>query len=1029
MKRSLEHRSPVKKQLWLSFLLPFAIACISFAVAGLYPVGDKQIMASDGWHQYYPFLVSFREKLRSGGSLQYTWDVGMGNTYLSLFAYYLSSPLYLLSALVPLKLLREFYALVTVLKISLAGLFFAHFLRITFRKFDWASPFFALCYAMCAWACGYYWNIIWLDTFALLPLLIAGMVSLLRDGKFRLYIISLALSLWCSYYIAYFCCIFVLLCFIGYCILQPNGFGGFVRRFVRIGICTLIGIAIAAVLLVPTLLAMQGTYSSIGKAPELLALNMAEGAYGTIAPGESFWSVLTSQTLPGLWTASRKVLSNLLPAATVTSMEGLPNVFCGFATLLLAVSYCCNGKIRLREKIFSLALLLLFLLSYCFRTLDYIWHGFHFPNMLPYRFSFLSCFVLISMAYRAYTQLGGLKKWTLGVIALVAAGLLVNGWFTIEEPLRPVLVGGIVLLTVLVCFAIASPARSRQKLAGVGLCFVMLCEMTLSFGLGVNKVGVSSRDGYPQSNADVQQLLTYARENDSELFWRTETTQTQTLNDGALNGYHGVTVFNSSTNVNFNRFSGSLGLASWPGSNRYAYYENTPFANAMLDVKYLLDRSGNYFDTSYNELVLRAGDVSLLRNSAYISLGFMTDSALADFVADHVSTKPLHEQAELFQLATGLDEALYTYLGATNLEAPEGCSLSVEGSELDLYRYSTANGGESNEFHVNYEIPADGVYAFSLYRPETKTRKVKVYRNDELVQTLDISARTVFCLGNLKAGDALSLRFDVAEGKGTTFRLEFAVQNDDVLDRGLELLRDEKLILTSFSDTRIRGTVAVKQDGLLYTSIPYEKGWTAYVDGEPVELAATYDPKAEDVKLTDAVIAIPLTAGMHDIEFRFTAPGLKLGALVSLGGLLAFGLLLLLRKKRGFTLLPDRPKPENAPTGDGEEFILEEHLDALGIFDPNADYEAMSDGELPDLSAYLKGTEWEAPEQAEEEASELTDEGSGEGVSDMIDEEALEQPGEKTPAEPEAPAAQIENGSEEQSSEEAEAQPEPKTPS
>lgn len=153
-----------------------------------------------------------------------------------------------------------------------------------------------------------------------------------------------------------------------------------------------------------------------------------------------------------------------------------------------------------------------------------------------------------------------------------------------------------------------------------------------------------------------------------------------------------------------------------------------------------------------------------------------------------------------------------------------------------------------------------------------------------------------------------------------------------MLDHGLELLRNEKPVLTSFSDTRTRGTIAVKQDGLLYTPIPYERGWTAYVDGAPVALAATYDPKAENVKLTDAVIALPLTAGMHDVEFRFTAPGLKLGALISLGGLLAFALPLLLRRKRGFTLLPDRPKLENASTGAGEEFILEEHLDALGIF-------------------------------------------------------------------------------------------------
>lgn len=997
MKRSLKHRATVKKQLWLSFLLPFAIACISFAVAGLFPVGDKQIMASDGWHQYYPFLVSFREKLRSGGSLQYTWDVGMGNTYLSLFAYYLSSPLYLLSALVPLKLLREFYALATVLKLSLAGLFFAHFLRIAFRRFDWASPFFALCYALCAWAAGYYWNIIWLDTFALLPLLIAGMVSLLRDGKFRLYTITLALSLWCSYYIAYFCCIFVLLCFIGYCILQPNGFVGFLRRFTRIGICTLIGIAIAAVLLVPTLLAMQGTYSSVGKAPELLALNMADGATGHLSDGQGVWGVLTAQTLPGLLTAFRKVTSNLLTGGTVTSMEGLPNVFCGFATVLLAVSYCCNGKIRLREKIFSLALLLLFFLSYSFRMLDYIWHGFHFPNMLPYRFSFLSCFVLICMAYRAYTQLGALKKWTLVPVGLIAAGLLANGWLTIDEPLRPVVISGGVLVLTLVCLCAAAPGRARQRLAGIGLSAILLCEMTLSFALGVGKVGVSSRTGYPQDNDDVQQLLTYLRENDSELFYRTETTQTQTLNDGALNGYHGVTVFNSSTNVNFNRFSGSLGLASWPGSNRYAYYENTPFANLMMNIKYLLDRSGSHRNRSYNELVLASGEVNLLRNQAYVSLGFMTESALGEFVADNSSTKPLHEQAELFRLATGLDAPLYTYLSADGLYAPEGCTLSVEGSEVDLYRYSTANGSGDNTFRLEYDIPADGVYAFSLYRPETKTRKVKVYRNDELEQTLDISARTVFCLGDLKAGDKLALTFDIASGKGTTFRLEFAQQNNAALDEGIALLRDEPLVLTAFSDTRIRGTVAVKQDGLLYTSIPYEKGWTAYVDGKPVEIAATYDPKAENVKLTDAVIALPLSAGMHDVEFRFTAPGLKLGALISCGGIALLALLLLLRRKRGFTLLPDPNKPETEKDT-ADAFVLEEHLDALGLFDPETDYAAMPPADLPDLTEYLKGTDWE--ENQEEVMEESPEKAPEEAPEPSKEAEATETPVSPTPPEP-----------------------------
>lgn len=71
------------------------------------------------------------------------------------------------------------------------------------------------------------------------------------------------------------------------------------------------------------------------------------------------------------------------------------------------------------------------------------------------------------------------------------------------------------------------------------------------------------------------------------------------------------------------------------------------------------------------------------------------------------------------------------------------------------------------------------------------------------------------------------------------------------------------------------------EDGLFYTSIPYENGWRAYVDGVEVPLAQTASASSESVRLTDAVIAFPLTAGQHTIELRYTAPGLKTGAIIS----------------------------------------------------------------------------------------------------------------------------------------------------
>ena len=110
--------------LLVCFALPFTLALLIFFIGGLWPIGDRQILAHDGWHQYYPFFAAFREKLLSGGSLQYTWDVGMGVGYLSLYAYYLACPLNFLSVLVPASLLREYFALLTILKLALSGFFF-----------------------------------------------------------------------------------------------------------------------------------------------------------------------------------------------------------------------------------------------------------------------------------------------------------------------------------------------------------------------------------------------------------------------------------------------------------------------------------------------------------------------------------------------------------------------------------------------------------------------------------------------------------------------------------------------------------------------------------------------------------------------------------------------------------------------------------------------------------------------------------------------------------------------------------------
>ena len=906
----------------LSFFLPFFIVLISYIVAKVFPFGDRQILASDGWHQYYPFLLTLREKLLTGGSLEYIRNVGMGSNYLSLYAYYVASPLNLLSVLIPLEYMREFFTLTTILKISFAGYFFCFFLRTAYQKAEISMAFFSLMYALCSWTAGYYWNIMWLDAFAVLPLLVAGMISLLRDGKFRLYILSLALCLWVNYYVAFFCCIFILLSFFGYCIICWNGTGNFFRRFFRIGLCTLLGAGLAAVLLIPTLTAMQYTYSATGKDVNLLAMNLPKrttGNTGLLGFGEVF----KTEVLPNILPALQQVASRFLPAYEPTSMEGLPNIFCGFTAVILSVFFFCNGKIKVREKLVSFFLLLFLMLSFIFRILDYMWHGFHFPNMLPYRFSFLVPFVVVAMAYRGFSLMEHFSFRKLFIIIPISLGLIASAWFLEDTMPTQVLVTSAVILVCVIAFFVfhgqkASRRTPQVNFARIFLCIIILCEMILSFSLGVKKVGTSSHNNYPKENTFVQALLEYAAENDDELYYRTECTNTQTLNDGALNNYYGLTVFNSSANVNFNRFSRALGFASWPESNRYAYYEGSPFGNTFAGLKYIIDRDGDHL-SSANSYIASSGTVKLLENKSYLGLGFMTDSSLSLFQSRAAQKNALLDQEEMFILATGVSDRLYHHLVADGLEADEDCTLE-EGTSRTFFRFEKPGSKSTANFTIRYDIEEGGLLLAYLHMPGSD--KVTVYRNGLELFSRTSKVRTIVNVGDVDTGDVIEFVFKAKSNNTGNITLDVAKQKDGIYELGMNALKDETWELTEATDTYLCGTIDVLKTGFFYSSIPYEPGWTAYVDGEEVAICEGYDPTLDDVMLKDAVISFPLEEGFHVIEMKYNAPGLAMGALITLGCLAVFALLCVLLRKKPI-LFPDRILPsepdEEQPEAPAEE--------------------------------------------------------------------------------------------------------------
>ena len=81
-----------------------------------------------------------------------------------------------------------------------------------------------------------------------------------------------------------------------------------------------------------------------------------------------------------------------------------------------------------------------------------------------------------------------------------------------------------------------------------------------------------------------------------------------------------------------------------------------------------------------------------------------------------------------------------------------------------------------------------------------------------------------------------------------------------------------------------KGTGISDDDMICYTSIPYQKGWEIYVDGEKVDYYEVFD----------ALIGFDITSGEHEIEMKFMPYGMRLGLLL---GILGLGLLVFLQKR------------------------------------------------------------------------------------------------------------------------------------
>lgn len=865
---SLSRQYHKQKYTALAFLIPAVSMILVMLVSQYAPFGKYSVLYSDMYHQYYPFFLSYRRALLSGDSLLYSWDIGMGMDYLGLLSYYLASPLNLLSVLMPESWMLSFFSLLLPIKLGFAGMFFSIFLRKVFKKNDISISVFSACYALCAWALGYQWNIMWLDTFALLPLVALGTISLLKSRRFVLYTVTLFLSVFSNYYIGLFTCIFVMLIFICYEICRWQGIGKFLSDLVRIAVFSILAIGMTAILSLPTLAALQTTQSSINKFPEGFRLNIAD-----------------KNTWFGLLDAMRQVAGNMNGGITPSFKEGLPNIYCGIGTNIFAVLFVTSKQVRRRDKACSILLLLFLNLSFILRQLDYIWHGFHFTNMIPYRFSFLYSFVMLYMAYRAYVQRFRFSLWQVITASAVAIGIALCS-NNLTDPIYLAYNGLFLSLHIAALIYMQRSTQikeddkqedysSRRKIASwicLGVFALEIAMSVVNFGLNFTGTNISN---YPKGKEDTATVIRYMKQYEDSLFYRTETTHSQTLNDGALNNYNGVSTFTSSANVKVTAFMKALGYGAKNSYNRYCFEESSPVSNLFLGLKYMIERDDNVEDNPYFIDICSTGNVHLLENKAYLPLGFLSNSQIVnvDFTSD--GNRFLF-QNKLLKETSGIYENVWNVLDSRCLTILSSHETVSGETSTGVCSYDASEIGEKTTVTYSYSIDSQGFMC--IYLDLSKKNSYTIYRNGEKLFSETYSIPQMMAISQVEPGDVIEIQLNCKANEAGNINISAAVLNDDVFRRAYDVLSASTLELTAFSNTQVTGTIDCDRSGVLYTSIPQNGNWSAKVDGKPAEI----------ILIGDAMCGLLLSEGQHEITFSYRNPSFELGWRVSLVCLLIF---------------------------------------------------------------------------------------------------------------------------------------------
>ena len=881
------------------FLIPAGLMLLIYICRGLHPIADGSVLVLDLNGQYVYFYEALRDFIWGDGSLLYSFSRALGGEFLGIYAYYIASPLSWLVALFPEGRMLEALLVIFLLKTGFCGLTFGWYLHKTSRHLNKINVcLFATMYALCSYAVVQQHNSMWIDAMTWLPVLTYAIEQLIKNKKYKLFVISLAITVMSNFYIGYMVCIYVALYFFFYYAAHEdnnplNEKFHLPKSLGRIAGASLLAIGISAVMVL-------GAYYSLG--------------FGKNEFSSPDWSFFARFSLADLFV---KFLPGAYDSVRPT---GLPILYCGTLTLLLGPFFYLKKDISIREKLLSTLFVAIFAMSFIINPIDIIWHGFQKPNWLNYRYSFMLCFFVLTLAYKAMCGIRRQKaSYVLGVgVILVFAVMILEQFeyenFILDEyGLTPGklptfrTVWFTVIMVVLLCamLYLIIHAKKRGALRRYSLILlIVVCAETFANGLIQTSsldidVSYSSYSSYNNYINTVRIIADKVQEMDTS-FYRMEKTRMRKTNDNMALGMRGLSCSTSTLNRETIQFLKYMGYTSY--SHRSKYMGETPLSDSLLGVKYILsEKNPSESRSDYNEnralhalmqelytVYTETDDYVAFENPYALSLAYTVDDAIKDFSffeldedgdEDVIESSPFERLNAFVSVLLGSEEILQVFVPVDTASITDrNCNT---GYVAEHTKYTPINTNIDAAITVSAQMPTDGYLFF--HAPSDYPREVDIEVNGEKFgDFMAQDSNRIKTLGHFNAGESVSVEMTLAS---SNFYLKddeyiFYYLDVELLRQVMSELAEEQYQIEEFTETHFEGTLTTSDAGeTVLTTIPYDEGWQVYVDSERVEI----------FKAVDALVAFDVeTAGTHTLELVYSPKIVNVGAVISLVSLTVF---------------------------------------------------------------------------------------------------------------------------------------------